>query len=655
MINHMHDLFHLDPEIMSQIEGTKPYINMSFSYLYDQGQVYADEFMNYPEKEIKILSKVASRYAQRYMEFQITDLPVKNRIGELGSKHATSLIEVRGVVVMRGEKKIRPVLLAFDCPSCGDVIKVEQNYQWVTKPEKCICENRKGFVKNLNETTYDDFQWIEIQENTSDTENGKPPAKIKVALRNHRVDSCLPGENVVVIGIYKSIEDKPNSQNLEMDRYIDAVTLVNSTEDATITLTSDDIETIQQYMKLQEHLENMRQSIAPSIYGLDVIKEALALQLCEGQVRNINDSRRRGQFHILMAGSPGCGKSELGDFMAKCHPKGRKAIGRGASGVGLTAAVVKESDSFVLKAGAMPLADNGFLFVDEIEKMSRQDSGAMHPGMEQQTIRIDKADISAELSTRCSILAACNPVDGVWNEYKTVKGNLNEKGKGLSLTLLDRFALVFIMKQNRETEEEENVINHIMNVNSESSEVQPPYSVETLRKIFAYARGLNVTVTKEVTKRLTEFYMILYEASKIDNTLIITRRQPNDLLRLSEASARLNGREKTTLDDAETAIRLVGESLKEYGLDMETGKIDQSALYGKTLNKNSMLKKMPEIITTLGKRKMDHRDRVTQGELVEYMCTLFKIDKDSARDLVTVAIRDGMLFCPVPGSVAVAD
>ena len=649
----MFDLFHLDENIKNQLQGTKPYLNMSWSYLYNQDQDYADEFMKYPEKEIKILSKSVSGYSHRYMEFQINDLPVKNKISELGSIHATSLIEVRGVVVMRGEKKIRPVILAFDCPKCGNTVKIEQTRQWVVRPEACDgCDNKRNFLKNLSETTYEDFQWIEIQENTSDTKNGKPPAKIRVALKNHRVDSCLPGENIVVIGIYKSIEDKPNSFNLEMDRYIDAVTLINSTEDATITLTDEDISDVKQIMKSDNHLENMRQSIAPSIYGLDTVKEALALQLCEGQVRNINNSRRRGQFHILMAGSPGCGKSELGDFMTKCHPKGRKAIGRGSSGVGLTAAVVKEGDSFVLKAGAMPLADNGFLFVDEIEKMSRQDSGAMHPGMEQQTIRIDKADISAELSTRCSILAACNPVDGVWNDYKTVKGNLNDGGKGMSLTLLDRFALVFIMKQNLETSEEENVINHIMNVNSESSEVQPPYTVETLRKIFAYARGLDVTVTKEVTKRLTEFYMVLYEASKIDNTLIITRRQPNDLLRLAEASARLNGRTRTELDDANTAIRLVSESLKEYGLDMNTGKIDQNAIYGKTLNKSAMIKTIPDIITRIASRNID-KSRVSRVDFIQSSSSTWRISEVEAGDLLEVALRDGLVYCPSPGYVAV--
>ena len=616
---------------------------------------YAEEFLKHPEREIKTLSEAASRFTGRTVTFQITDIPTDNTIASLDTNDIGKMVEVKGVVIMRGERIARPTVLAYVCPVCDTYILVEQTQQWRTGIDKCTsCDNRKGFLKDYTETSYENFQWIEIQETSSEVGNGKPPAKVKISLRKHRIDSCLPGENVTVIGIYKALESKPNTLDLDMKTYIDAITLINSTEDATITLNADDLEEVKQLMKLDDHLNNMRLSIAPSIYGLDTIKEALAYQQCEGQVRIINNSRRRGQFHVLLAGSPGNGKSELGDFMEKCHPKGRKAIGRGSSGVGLTAAVVKEGDTFVLKAGAMPLADNGFLFVDEIEKMSRQDSGAMHPGMEQQSIRIDKADISAELSTRCSILAACNPLDGVWNEYKSVKGNLSDGAKGLSLTLLDRFALVFIMKQNQEEKEEENVIDHIMNVNSEAESVDPPYDVETLRKIFAYARTIDVTVTKEVTKRLKEFYMVLYKASKLDDTLIITRRQPNDLLRLSEASARLHGRTETALVDAENAIRLVTESIKEYGLDTNTGKMNMnSAVFGASLNLGQMIKEFPAIITLLGKRKMDNQKQVNLKDLKDYTMTRFKIDDEKADKLVTTAVRDGLLYYPKPGVVAV--
>ena len=210
------------------------------------------------------------------------------------------------------------------------------------------------------------------------------------------------------------------------------------------------------------------------------------------------------------------------------------------------------------------------------------------------------------------------------------------------------------MKQNRDTAEEKNVIKHIMNVNSESTEIQPPYTVETLRKIFAYARGLNVTVTKEVTERLTEFYMILYEASKIDDSLIITRRQPNDLLRISEASARLHGRAETSIEDAETAIRLVSESLKEYGLDVETGKIDQNAIYGKTLNKSSMVKQIPVLIKRIASRNID-KSKVSRIDFIESASSRWRVTSQEAGDLLAVALRDGLVYCPTSAYLAVSE
>jgi len=645
----------MDEELSQQIYGFSNHLILDFNKLYVYDVDYANVLLKEPKTHLRELEEYITKKAERNVELHLVNLPISTNIHDLKDSEMKTLIQLEGTIIQRGIPLMRVTKLHFKCRTCGmteETVVQDQQYRKYPSDPCTYCKGNK-WVHDYSKSEFTNYQEIYIQELIENTPNGSSPDKVKAVLTGSLIRSCEPGENVMVVGILEAYDQSSRSANIELEYHINVVSLINNTDADTINLTKEDIDNIQQLMKQPEHLDNIINSIAPTIYGLEYVKEALALQQCEGQVKTINQTRRRGQFHILLAGPPGLGKSILGDFMVKCNPKGRKAVGRGASGVGLTASVVKDDEHFVLRAGAMALADNGFLFVDEIEKMNQTDSGAMHPGMEQQEIIINKADISATLKTRCSVLAACNPLGGVWDDYKTIIGNLYDKGRGLSLPLLDRFALIFIIKQNTSREDEENVINHIITT-SEDVDLSPPYNVDLLRRIFAYARTIDVRITKEVGRRIKNFYMLLYEAAKRDNVIIVSRRQIQDLIRLSEASARLHGRNETTLEDAECAIRIVAKSLQEYGIDPQTGKVDQSkALYSEVKTQRIMIRELPQILVRLCQHNID-KTKINRVELVEHASKLWMVSLSEVGDVLNVLLKDGIIYCPTPYTLALS-
>jgi replicative DNA helicase Mcm len=525
------------------------------------------------------------------MNLRISELPrdAKVDIRQLRSKHLGKLVAVEGLVRKATTVRPRMTYAKFRCARCNAEIWMEQSGMILKEP--VMCSNTEGscnkqavrFILDDKESFYIDTQKIEIQESPEGLRGGAQPERLAGYVEDDISGLVTAGNRVTLNGIIRSVEKPDRDKTTVFEIYIEVMSVESELHEYDeIQITEEDEMQILEMSRDPKLFDNIIASISPTIFGMDEVKSAIALQLFGGCHKEMDDRTSiRGDIHILLVGDPGVAKSQILRYMSMLAPRGIYASGKSASAAGLTAAAVKDDfgdGRWTLEAGALVLADKGLACIDELDKMTAQDRSSLHEAMESQRISVAKAGITATLQCRCSMLAAANPKYGRF-ETEGGMGTLNEQ-IDLPPALMSRFDLLFVLTDKPDREKDTNLSKHILGVHRRGEvrqmsedlvltgidvkkiremtmSVKPFYDVEILRKYVAYSKRFIPVMTDGSITIIQKSYLRIRDMGKADGTITITARQLEALVRLSEASARLRLSRIVEESDAQRAVNLV--------------------------------------------------------------------------------------------------
>ena len=545
----------------------------------DAAKNVVQEFIDEDTKK-RVREEHRTKVAIDVVPVGIPDELYEVEISGLRKEHLYRTVKLKGLVRKATPVRPRMEIGLFECDWERHKNSYIQDFFTLKEPTRCTSEGCKCADFKLRDdlSQFIDSQKVEIQEYPEDLPPGAQPERLTAYFESSLAHKIQPGDRVAIVGIIKpKSQFQGRRQKSEFDIYLYSHSIDEKIgEDEDIEPTASELMEIKELAQQEDIAERIRDSISPTIFGMELEKRAIALQQFGGVTKELPDGTRiRGDIHMLMMGDPGLAKSQLLRSASRIAPRGVMATGKSTSAAGLTAAAVRDEfgeGRWSLEAGTLVLASGGIACIDEIDKMSEEDRSSMHEAMEQQTISIAKAGINAQLKSKCSVLAAANPKRSRFDMTMPLPPQVN-----MPISLLSRFDIFFIITDTPNPDRDSLLADRILESHRAGEVLTPgesregnelairnlegPISPRLLKLYIGYAKKLRPVMSSEAQYKIKEYYTGLrrryHNVDDQDITMPITPRQLESIIRLAEAEAKMYLSDTVDVRHADRAIDLM--------------------------------------------------------------------------------------------------
>ncbi|KAF9923572.1 minichromosome maintenance protein 5 [Linnemannia zychae] len=538
-------------------------LDVDVGHLIAFNQELAHHLTQKPSELLPLFEKAIQQHAKRLLnanpnvefegeEYQAVLHSSANmiKIRHLNANSISKLIRISGIIIAASPLTSKATTLTLRCKTCQKTRKlpVQAGFSGVNMPRTCDLNvgaepNPSGcgldpYVVDHDKSQCVDQQILKLQESPDDVPVGELPRHVLLSADRELTNRVVPGSRATIMGVYSVFQSKPGKGNNAIairTPYIRVVGISTDT-DASGRRRNFTEEEEEEFIAMSREpglYQKFANSIAPSIFGNHDIKKAISCLLFGGSKNVLPDGMKlRGDINVLLLGDPGTAKSQLLKFVEKVAPISVYTSGKGSSAAGLTASVVREPSTreFYLEGGAM-------------------------------TISIAKAGITTILNSRTSVLAAANPVFGRYDDMRSAGENID-----FQTTILSRFDMIFILKDEHNEGRDMTIARHVMNVHMDrpSETAASEISIEKMRNYISYCKLKSAPrLTKEAAEKLSSHFVSIrskvghmQDMEGVRTSIPITIRQLEAIIRISESLAKMTLSPRATEQHVDEAIRL---------------------------------------------------------------------------------------------------